>query len=162
MSTFTALAQMIQPLARRVVGMLQRATLIRQADGGLQVWGTDGDLRDNVEHFGHIGIKVIPLPGTEAIVAAIGGDASHRVVLGTRAEESEPDVGEPGDVLIYHLVSRARIWLRQDGSIELVGDLRVDGDVSDRHGSLNDLRAIFNSHGHPPTAPGAPVPQMRS
>ena len=157
MSMYHALQQMIQPLSRRVVGLVQRATLIRQQDNRLQVWGTEGDLKDGVEQFGQLGIKVVPLPGAEAIVVAIGGDASHRVVIATRDESREPDVGEPGDVLIYHLTSPTRIWMRADGSVYINGPLIAD-EIRDAHGSLAELRQIYNAHGHPPAAPGKPIP----
>ena len=43
------------------------------------------------------------------------------------------------------------------GNISAGGNLSADGDVSDGTGSMQDMRDIFNSHGHPD---GVVTPQM--
>jgi len=47
------------------------------------------------------------------------------------------------------------IKLCNDGSIQMQGDLRVAGDVYDRHGSLDRLRRHYDAHTHDDPQGGA-------
>jgi len=40
------------------------------------------------------------------------------------------------------------VKLTNDGTVQVKGDLHVDGDVYDRHGSLDRLRQHYDAHTH--------------
>src|SRR5574343_1719270 len=169
--------RVMAPLARQVAGLMTRAVVHRVNDAtptqSVQLTALAGETLDGVEHFQPAGFKSVPLAGAEALVAAIGGAAGHRVAVVVHDKTSRPDNWQPGDVGLYHLVTGDMIWLRANGAIEihaskklritapdleLVGNLKVSGSIADRHGSLDAVRAAYNSHAHGNTPP--PMPQM--
>lgn len=67
----------------------------------IQVRLTAGEVKGNVEHFEPYGWTSHPHPGAEAVVAFLGGDRSHGVVL-CAADRRYRLVGlEAGEVAIY-------------------------------------------------------------
>jgi hypothetical protein len=70
-------------------------------------------------------------------------------------------VAPVGEFWLLHQ-SGSFLKLRNDGTIQINGDLHVAGDVYDRYGSLSGLRGHYNSHTHPAGSKGAlgpPIPQ---
>lgn len=92
---------------------------------------------------------VCPLAaGDQVFVLPQEGDAEHGVIIG-RAYSSRcpPPQAPPGELWIVH-PSGSCLKLKSDGTISIIGDIRVDGDIYDRHGSLAHLRETFNAHMH--------------
>ena len=92
---------------------------------------------------------VCPLAaGDQALVLPQEGDAEHGVIIG-RAYSSRcpPPQAPSGEFWIVHPAGSC-LKLRNDGTISIIGDVRVEGDVYDRHGSLAHLRQVFNAHIH--------------
>ena len=109
----------------------------------------------------------LPLTGTQVFVAPDMGDIEHGVVLGSVHSTQQP-AGQiipykatagvplvPGEFTVMH---SSGVSLRlTDGAVEVHGLLRVDGDllvsgnVTDLngiHGSLDDLRQVYDQHQH--------------
>lgn len=92
---------------------------------------------------------VCPLAaGDQVFVLPQEGDAEHGVIIG-RAYSSRcpPPQAAAGEFWIAH-PSGSCLKLKNDGTIYITGNIQVDGDVFDRHGSLAHLRGIFNAHTH--------------
>ena len=112
------------------------------------------------------GVVVLPSVGQQVLVLAEYGEAGSGVVAGAAfsALTQPPQVASaPGGTASYAqageplLVGAGGAILRlcADGSIymqasavRVQGDLVVQGDVSDRHGSMNRLRENYNMHVH--------------
>lgn len=121
-----------------------------------------------------------PAPGQQVVVAAQEGRAEHGIILGgVFSTTAAPPAAPAGEAWLVHQ-SGSFLKLRNDGSIEaqatiwkltgtlsVTGDLLVGGDIADQnggHGTLNSLRAIYDSHVHPgvqtgPGETGLPIPQ---
>jgi hypothetical protein len=108
------------------------------------------------------GLSCPPSPGDQVLVLPQEGDAENGVVAGRAWSQ---DVGVPntpvGELWLTHR-SGSYLRLLNDGTVAVRGDLHVDGDVYDRHGSLEQLRGHYNQHTHPDPqggTTGLPRPQ---
>ena len=94
------------------------------------------------------GLVCPPAPGDQVLVIAQEGDAEHGIIIGRAYSEKmrapEAAVGE------FWLVHKSGSFLKllNDGTVQVKGDLHVDGDIIDRHGSLAMLRGHYNTHRH--------------
>lgn len=126
------------------------------------------------------GLVALPSPGQQVIVLAQEGHAEHGIVLGgLYSLQAMPPAAPSGEFWLVH-TSGSCLKLHNDGSIEgkasvwnlsgnitLQGDLIVSGDITDQgnaHGSLQQLRQIYDAHIHPGVQTGAgdtglPTPQ---
>lgn len=95
------------------------------------------------------GMVCLPAPGDQVIVLPQEGAGEHGIVVGGSYSDAAPPPAAPaGEVWLVHR-SGAALHLCGDGTVRVIGDLRVSGDVYDRHGSLAQLRGHYNAHGHP-------------
>lgn len=108
---------------RKLRGLLRRVSIA--ASGAF--WqlvgyedGADRETWDDVESFGGgIGIVARPRRGHgEAIVAHVGGEHGHPVVIAMRERGVEIAIGED-ETAIY--TSKAKVLIKADGTIELGG-----------------------------------------
>ncbi len=92
---------------------------------------------------------VCPLAaGDQVVVIAQEGEAAHGIIVGRAFSSTSPPPQAPsGECWLVH-PSGAAIKLQRDGTVAISGDLHVTGDIYDRHGSLDHLRAAYNSHTH--------------
>lgn len=152
-----------------------RAFIVSVLEGVIKRFSAEsarGALQDR-ELFQHYGFTSRPLTGAEAIVMTDGNihisvaedDRRYRLAI------------EPGEVALYTDEGDS-IRLRRGGIIELsaatkvritapalevAGDLTVEGDVADEHGSMAAMRQTYNSHTHSNPeggVTGVPVPIM--
>jgi phage baseplate assembly protein V len=127
--TLDELSRFIEPLKRRVMLSIGRATLSRVDDGaGLQrnqVTLLAGETRDNVERVQPFGFTSVPLPGAECLVVCVGGNRDHPVIMGVDDRRYRPTGLDAGDVCIYSPQSGHRITLKADRTIEIEGDILV-------------------------------------
>ena len=95
------------------------------------------------------GLSCPPSPGDQVLVLPQEGDAEHGVIVGrTWSNSSQGPATPAGELWLTH---RSGSWVRllNDGTVSVKGDLHVDGDVFDRHGSLDRLRQHYDAHRHP-------------
>ncbi len=108
------------------------------------------------------GLSAPPGVGDQVFVLPQEGDAEHGVVVGRAWSETSVVPNTPvGELWITHK-SGSFLRLRNDGTISIRGDLHVDGEVYDRHGSLDQLRSHYNQHTHSDPQGGTtslPTPQ---
>jgi len=103
------------------------------------------------------GMVCPPSPGEQVLVLAQEGDAEHGLIVGRAfSATTPPPRAEVGELWLVHK-SGSFVKLANDGTVRVRGNLHVDGDVHDRHGSLAQLRAHYNAHVHASlTAPPNP------
>jgi phage baseplate assembly protein gpV len=108
------------------------------------------------------GMVCPPAPGDQVLVLAQEGNAEHGVIVGLAFSSSQQPPSAPsGEFWLVH-GSGAFIKLQNDGTVQIKGDLHVDGDVYDSTGPLSRLRTHYNSHTHVDSRGGAttvPTPQ---
>ncbi len=101
------------------------------------------------------GMACPPAPGDQVLVLAQEGDSDHGVIVGRAWSDQARAVAAPvGEFWLVHATG-SFIKLCNDGSIQMQGDLRVAGDVYDRHGSLDRLRRHYDAHTHDDPQGGA-------
>ncbi len=180
MSVRDVMARVRLAVSRAVVTLVADRKRLQE----LQITLLADEARAAVERFQQYGFTSVPLEGAEAIALAVGGSRSHMVVIAVDDRRYRPTGLKPGETCVY-TDKGDRVHIREDGTIEVVasakvyvdaplvectgdakvtGDLHVggnivcDGDVSDRRGSMQEMRTRYNSHTHGNTPP--PVPAM--
>jgi len=166
-------------------GMIRRATLKNvKDDGALQtasVEVADGVWRHNVEVMQPYGFAAhVPVDGALAIVLAVGGDEGDLVVLPVANPSARMGGLKENEVGLYN-AGGDRMVLKADGTLDIktgaqitittdagvfitaqilkvTGDIEATGDVTDKNGSMQEMRDKYNGHGHPGGPP--PSPQM--
>ena len=125
-----------------------------QPEGVLSGWipcGTVG--------VGAASLVIPPNVGDQVLVAPAEGSADHWRVISRIFDDSNqvpvsPITGKPptsGEVGIF----AGGAYLHMSGGrIYLAGDVHVDGDLYDRHGSLDRLRQAYDAHAHTGVEPG--------
>jgi hypothetical protein len=94
------------------------------------------------------GMYAPPSPGDQVLVLAQEGEAEHGVIIGCAFSSAQtPPTTPVGELWLVHCAG-SFIKLRNDGTIQMQGDLHVDGDIFDRQGSLSRLRGHYNGHTH--------------
>jgi phage baseplate assembly protein gpV len=94
------------------------------------------------------GMACPPSPGDQVLVLAQEGDAEHGVIVGRAFSDTQRAPAAPvGELWLVHK-SGSFLKLANDGTVQVKGDLHVDGDVYDRHGPLDRLRQHYDAHTH--------------
>ena len=111
------------------------------------------------------GFVTPPTPGQQVLVLAQEGHAEHGLIIGgVFSLNAQPPAAPSGELWMVHATG-SFLKLRNDGSvagqatlwtlsgdIHLTGNLVASGNVSDQggsHGTLAQLRTIYDAHVHP-------------
>ena len=109
--TSESLLRLLEPLRRRIALMIRRALIdLVNDDHAVQVLQLKvyrDELRQGVERLQEYGFSSVPLPGGQAVLAAVDGEAGHCLVIGTDDRRHRPRKLKPGDVMLY--TSRNRV-----------------------------------------------------
>ena len=90
-----------------------------------------------------------PQPGDQVLVLPQEGEMEHGVVVARGwSASSLPPQADLGELVLQHSTG-TQIRLANDGTVRVIGDLYVKGEVFDQHGSLSELRGHYNAHTHP-------------
>ena len=96
------------------------------------------------------GLVCPPSPGDQVLVLPQEGDAEHGLIIAsTWSAKTIPPPAPSGEFWLVHK-SGSYLKLQNDGTIQVKGDLHVQGDVYDQHGPMSSLRNHYNLHVHPP------------
>lgn len=101
------------------------------------------------------GVVASLAPGDQVLVLAQEGDADHGVIAGAAFSRAAPPPPVAAGELVLRHGSGTTLRLANDGTVRIIGDLHVDGDVYDRIGPLDRLRQHYNGHSH--GGPGSPT-----
>jgi phage baseplate assembly protein gpV len=94
------------------------------------------------------GMVCPPKPGDQVLLVPQGGDMEQGIIIGRSFSNKQmPPVVPEGEFWLVHKTGSC-LKLCNDGTIQIVGDVHVSGDVYDQHGSLSGLRTHYNSHSH--------------
>jgi phage baseplate assembly protein gpV len=100
------------------------------------------------------GMACPPSVGDQVMVLAQEGDAENGVIAGRSFSDlARGPAAPPGEFWLVH-ASGCFLRLQNDGTVRVQGDLHVvgnvfvTGDVSDGHGALSNLRAVYDVHVH--------------
>ena len=94
------------------------------------------------------GLAAPPMPGQQVLVLPQDGDGEHGVIVGGAWSDASAAPAAPvGELWLVHK-SGSFLKLLGDGTVRINGDLHVNGDVYDRHGSLDRLRGNYDAHTH--------------
>lgn len=89
-----------------------------------------------------------PSPGDQVLLLPQEGDVEQSVIIGrTYSVSQRPPAAPEGEFWLVHR-SGSSFKLTNDGTIRIIGDLHVQGDVYDQHGPLSGLRNSYNGHTH--------------
>jgi len=158
--------RLMGPVWRRIRLLVSRGVL-KLVDDSLKLQSVQvtllGDQPAYAERFQQYGFTSHPHPGAEAIVAAVGGARAHLVALSVDDRRYRLKALAKGEVAIYddqgqrvHL-TRAGIVIDGVGKpvqfvncpdVHMDGNLHVAGDVSDKNGSMQEMRDTYNVHDH--------------
>jgi len=178
--SFKVFAKLLAPLKRSIQLLITRG-VIKLIDPSkmmqelqVQVLGT---VLDNVEHFEPYGYTAHPLPGSEALLASLGGKRGHTVVINVADRRYRLKNMAEGEVAIYtdegdviHFKRNNIIDINSSKTInatapnininastkvtittpdcEITGNLNVGGDVNDATGTMQAMRDTYNAHTH--------------
>ena len=96
------------------------------------------------------GLVCPPSPGDQVLVLPQEGDAEHGLIIAsTWSAQTKAPPAPSGEFWLVHQ-SGSYLKLQNDGTVQVKGDLHVQGDVYDTHGSMSSLRNHYNLHTHPP------------
>ncbi|MCW4628289.1 MULTISPECIES: phage baseplate assembly protein V [Marinomonas] len=114
----------LAPLRRRISQMLVRALVTSVNEGvkrqTLQVKMRADESADDIERFQNYGTSSNPPLGSEAILAALGGNLGQLVAIAVENKQYRPK-GEMGDVFLYHMEGH-RVQLTKDGVINITAN----------------------------------------
>jgi phage baseplate assembly protein gpV len=108
------------------------------------------------------GMACPPSIGDQVLVLPQEGESDHGVIVGRAwSDQARTPTAPVGELWMVHQ-SGSFIKLISDGTIQMQGDLHVNGDVYDRLGSMNRLRQHYDEHTHADPQGGessTPTPQ---
>jgi len=168
-----ALEMLTAPMRRRINLMIGRALVHFVDDAAsmqnVQIELFDGEVRDAADRLQNYGFTSVPLPGSEAAVACVGGNRDHPLVIVVDDRRYRLHGLQNGEVAIYtdegdkiHLkrggtvqvVAATKLEIvspvvTMSGNLDVAGDITAQGDIYD-HGneSMLGMRQVYNSHTH--------------
>ncbi|MEZ8190694.1 phage baseplate assembly protein V [Vibrio sp. 1F279] len=111
--------RLLAPIKRRITGAITRAVVSGVVEDlqrqNLQLKMHADESVDDIERFQNYGCSSFPPIGSEAILAAIGGNLGNLVAVAVEDKKYRPK-GESGDVFLYHLEGH-KIRLTKDGKV---------------------------------------------
>ncbi|PMM64159.1 phage baseplate assembly protein V [Vibrio sp. 10N.261.46.F12] len=111
--------RLLAPIKRRITGAITRAVVSGVVEDlqrqNLQLKMHADESVDDIERFQNYGCSSFPPVGSEAILAAIGGNLGNLVAVAVEDKKYRPK-GESGDVFLYHLEGH-KIRLTKDGKV---------------------------------------------
>ena len=94
------------------------------------------------------GMSCPPSQGDQVLLLFQENDADNGVIIGSLYSNSVlPPQAQVGEFVLRHR-SGSSISLLNSGVISIQGDLRVEGDIYDSHGSLSRFRKNYDAHIH--------------
>lgn len=135
-------------------------TIKRTGNKALQVLGLSGELVDDVPLYQQVGFASWLPEDAEVVMLPMQGRARNFVIVsGNDAVVIELNDGE---TVVYNQhgveLRLLKDKIKSNVSLEVDGDIKATGDVSDKAGSMQIMRGAYNIHGH--TAEGTSPPTV--
>lgn len=170
--------RLLEPLRRRISNTVGRAVIRAcNDDGGVQLLQLEvlrGEIRDQIERLQNYGFTSVPKSGAEAVVVFAGGDRAHGHVVAVNDRRFRKKGMQPGEVAVY-TDEGDEVYIKRGGTIQVkaatkleviaplstfsgaveiggalsvVGNISGDKEVSDKNGSMQEMRVTYNGHTH--------------
>lgn len=182
-------ARLLGPIWRRIRLIVSRGVL-KLVDDSLKLQSVQvtmlGDRPADAERFQEYGYTSHPLPGAEAVIAAVGGARAHLVALSVDDRRYRVTGLKPGEVCMYTdegdeiRLKRGRVigvtaGAQLDVSAPVVtvkastsvtydtpiftvtGDFKAGGQITDATSSMQAMRDTYNGHNHDENDNGGPT-----
>jgi len=142
------LASMASNIGRRIYGLFSRG-VVKRVDNSrsrqtVQVTVHDGEVRDGVESWQPYGFASAPHEGAEHLIASVGGDQSHSVVICIDDRRYRLTSLNPGEVALYDDTGANQITLKS-GMVEVKGPMVVVVSNDVRLGSATAPYAVVEA-----------------
>ena len=141
--------------------------IARGSSKSLQVQGLQDETLQEVELIQQVGFSSYIPKGAKVVVIPSQGKTAKSVVIATTGGAILVNVAD-GETCIYdqfgHQVLLHENGIKMMGNVEIIGGLKVSenieskGEVSDKTGSMQQMRVTYNIHTHGNTPiPSAPM-----
>jgi phage baseplate assembly protein V len=129
MITIDQLRRILSPLSRRISLMLNRGVVQSSTEDKalerVQVTVCADEVLDLVERLQNFGFASRPMDGAEALVASLGGDRNHTVVIVVDDRRYRPKDLEKGEACLFNAFGQ-KVTLKKNGDMDgLVKRLRL-------------------------------------
>lgn len=121
--------RLLAPIHRKLRLIFDRAVVTMVSDSlqrqNLQLKALADENPDEVERFQNYGLTSVPPAGSEAIIAAIGGQRSGLVAIAVEDKSCRPKGGQEGDVVLYHLEGHNLLFTKAGKAILTVKEVTL-------------------------------------
>ncbi len=129
-------SSMIKPIRNRLYTMIIRGVIESvKDDGGMQVVKATllaGQTRDDIERFQNSGFTSNPLPNSECLVIAVGGNQDHLIVIADNDRTNRPKNLIPGESAQYNAFNGNKAHLKNNGNFEIeINKIKIENDTSE-------------------------------
>ncbi len=137
-------------------------TIKRTGNKALQVLGLSGELVDDVPLYQQAGFASWLPKDAEVVMLPMGGRARNFVIVAGR--DSVAVELREGETVVYNQhgvelrLSKDKVMISTD--LEVDGNIKATGDVSDKLGTMNQMRTVYNTHGHGNMGAAPPATKM--
>jgi len=169
MSLRSQISALMDPLRRRILLMIGRALITAISDESerqvVQLSLLKDEIKEDVERLQQYGFSSVPVEGAEALVAFIGGNKDHAVVISADNPSTRKKGLKAGDSCLYHKDGHY-ILLTDGDKIQVIGEnIEVTGS-NIKLGEANfkklvneEFQALFENHIHLIKTAGSPAAQ---
>lgn len=125
-------------------------TIKRTGNKALQVLGLSGELVDDVPLYQQVGFASWLPKDAEVVMLPMSGKARNFVIVaGNDAVAIELKEGE---TVVYNQhgveLRLTKDKIKSNVSLEVDGDIKSTGDVTDKTGTMQTMRQVYNGHSH--------------
>ena len=137
-------------------------TIKRTGNKALQVLGLSGELVDDVPLYQQAGFASWLPKDAEVVMLPMGGKARNFVIV-AGDDMAAIELAE-GETVVYNQhgveLRLLKDKIKSNVSLEIDGDIKATGDVSDKLGTMNQMRTVYNTHGHGNMGAAPPATKM--
>lgn len=143
-------------VGRAVLSVISDGTAIQTAQARLLA----DEVQDDVERVQEYGFTSVPKPGAEAVIAFVGGNRDHGLIIAVDDRRYRLKGLASGEVALYddlgqkvHLTRSGIVidspQVSMTGNLLVAGSIVAQGNISDQGSkSMAGMRTVFNNHVH--------------
>ena len=134
--------------------------IVARAGAKAQIQGLADEVMDEMEIYQQVGFSSWIPEKSRVVILPLMGKSSRSIIIASTEAPIMISV-EEGETCIYdqfgHQILLHKDGIKIKGDVEIVGDLKTTGQVSDVKGSMQAMRDAYNPHTHgnspPPSTP---------
>lgn len=125
--------------------------IVARAGIKAQIQGLADEVMDEMEIYQQVGFSSWIPEKSRVVILPLMGKSSRSIIIASTEAPIMISV-EEGETCIYdqfgHQILLHKDGIKIKGDVEIVGDLKTTGQVSDVKGSMQVMRDAYNSHVH--------------